>query len=341
MSDEDAGYPHRWEADVALEDGATVSMRPIRANDRQRLARFHGRQSRESIYFRYFSNHPTLSEAELSHFTEVDYRDRMGFVALLDDELVGVAGYEPWGNGRRAEVAFFVDDDHRGRGLATLLLEYLSVAAREAGYEGLFATVLPGNQSMIRVFYNAGFVVASRFAGGVVEMDLGLDSGPETARLLADRARRAEARSVARLLRPNCVAVVGASRQPGTVGYETLHNIVAGAFRGRVYAVNEGGGTGPVPVLRSLAELPEPVDVAIVAVPADRVDGVIADAAHAGASAVVVLSDGVDVDAAHAAARRFGIRLLGPSSVGLVNTDPAVSLRATFAPAIQIGRAHV
>ena len=127
-------YPARWAGDVVLSDGGTVHVRPIRSDDADALVAFHNRQSAESIYFRFFSSHPRLSAREVTYFTQVDHRDRVAFVAFLADDMIAVARYEPTGRPGTAEVAFFVDDHHHGRGLATVLLEYLVVAAREAGY---------------------------------------------------------------------------------------------------------------------------------------------------------------------------------------------------------------
>ena len=131
MSSAPAGYPATWETDVALSDGSTVAVRPIRPDDGPRIVAFHGRQSSESIYFRYFSPRPQLSDRDVEHLTNVDYIDRMALVSLRDDELVGVARYDRWKHRAEAEVAFFVDDEHHGRGIATLLLEHLAARGRE------------------------------------------------------------------------------------------------------------------------------------------------------------------------------------------------------------------
>ena len=158
-----AGYPAEWDADVVLSDGSTVRLRPIRPDDGDRIVEFHGRQSPESIYFRYFTPPPRLSDDEVQHLTNVDYVDRMAFVALRDDVMVGVARYDRWPLRSEAEVAFFIDDAHKGRGMATLLLEYLAAAARQAGISAFTATVLPTNQRMVGVFRAAGFQVRSTF----------------------------------------------------------------------------------------------------------------------------------------------------------------------------------
>lgn len=335
-------YPARWEADVVLADGGTAHVRPIRPEDRERILRFHARQSERSIYFRYLSPRPRLTDRELARLTTVDYVDRMAFVALLGDEIVGIARYDRPVGQESAEVAFFVDDDHQGRGIATLLLEYLATAARECGIPGLVATTLPENTGMIRVFTRAGFDVQTRFAGGVVEVALGIDPSPAGDATIADRARRAEATSVRRLLRPTSVAVIGASREPGTVGHEVFRALLDGGFAGPVYPVNRAAGhVAAVRAYATVEEVPDEIDLAVVAVPAAEVPATVASCARHRVGGLVVLSTGSGDDELGVAgrrelvelARRHGMRLIGPGSLGVLDTDPEVSLRATLATA--------
>ena len=327
------GYPARWESDVVLADGGTVHLRPIRPDDVERMVAFHGRQSAESIYFRFFSAHPRLSDRELKELTELDYRDRMAFVAILGDDLVAVGRYEPTGQPGAAEGAFFVDDGHHGRGLATLLLEYLVVAAREGGYTKLIATVLPHNSAMLATFRQAGFGSVARFADGVVEVAIDLQSTSQADAAIAERERRADARSVARLLQPATVAVIGAGRDPTSLGHRILVNLLEGNFDGPVYPVNaRADHVHGVPAFRSIEEVPRRVDLAIVAVPAGQVDDVVDQCARAAVGGLVIASGGVDGDAVAARARQRGMRVLGPGSLGLINDDPAHSLWALAGP---------
>lgn len=335
-------YPGHWETDAVLGDGSTARLRPIRPDDRERLRRFHGRQSRESIYFRYFRFRPELSEAELTSLTTLDYRDRMAFVALVGDELVAVARYERWPQRGDAEVAFFVDDAHQRKGLATLLLEYLAAAARERGLESFTASVLPENARMLAVFRRAGFAVKTRFQDGVIEVELGIEVTEETSAAIEERDRRAQARSVARLLRPGSIAVIGASRHRGQVGRELFDAVRAGGFTGPVHPVNPSADQiDAVPAVASVRELPEAVDLAIVAVPHEAVLDVARDCVAAGVGGLLVVSSGFSEAGPAgvarerelvALARGNGIRLIGPNAFGLVNTDPAVSLNALFVP---------
>ena len=334
-------YPERWEADVVLADGATAHVRPIRPDDGPRIADFHGRQPAENIYFRYFTPRPQLTDAEIEHLTHVDYVNRMAFVALQDEQLIGVARYDRWPTRSEAEVAFFVDDRHQGRGLGTLLLEYLASAARQTGIGGFTATVLPTNQRMLGVFRQAGFQATSSFEDGVIEVRLDLQPTPEAEAAIEARARRAEAQAVRRMLAPRSVAVIGASRDPSSVGHAVLRNLLLHEFAGPVYPVNRAADqVAGVPAVASVSDIGGPVDVAVVAVPAAEVPAVIEDCGRKGAWAAVIISAGFAESGAEGAAlsaatlrtaRRFGVRLLGPNCLGVINTHPEVRLHATFA----------
>lgn len=326
---------------MVLADGGTVHLRPILPGDGPLIHQFHARQSPESIYFRYFTAHPTLSEREVEQLTHLDYEDRMAFVALRDDVMVGVARYDRWPGRNEADVAFFVDEAYRGRGVATLLLEYLAAAASEVGIRAFTATVLPSNRKMVSVFRQAGFEADSSFEEGVIEVRLDLRPTPEAAAAIEARANRAEARSVRLLLEPRSVAVVGASRDRGSVGHEVLRNLLHHEFHGPVYPVNRAvDHVAGVRAVRSLEEIEGPVDLAVICVPAAEVPQVVEDCGRHEVPAVVVLSAGFAEagpegealsNATMAAARRFGIRLLGPNCLGVINTDPEVRLHATFA----------
>ena len=335
----------RWSADVVLADGSTARIRPIEPADAEHLVSFHDRQSRESIYFRYFTPRPRLSDEEIHHLTNVDGIDRMAFVADRDGELLGVARYDRYGTRPVAEVAFFTDDRFHGRGIATLLLEYLAAYARDVGISRFEAHVLPTNRRMVRVFTQAGFEASSEFADGVIEVTLGIEPSEEAAAAMAERARRSERRAVARLLEPRAVAVVGAGRDPDGMGHRVLRNLLRGPgrrpFQGSVYPVHpDARSVAGVRAYPSVLEIPDEVDLAVVCVPAAEVVAVIEDCGRSRVAAAIVISAGfaeagpegeAEQERLLAAARRFGVRILGPNCLGVVNTDPAFALHATFA----------
>lgn len=323
---------------MVLRDGHTVRVRPIIPEDAERLVRFHARQSPESIYLRYFSPRPELSEKDLRHFTHVDHHDRVAFVALAEDELIAVSRYERYRGTDTAEVAFFVDDANNGRGLAGLMLEYLAAAARERGVRRFAASTLPHNRKMLSVFRHAGFDVASRVEDGVVELSFPIDPTDASVAAFERRERAAESASVRPLLEPSSVAVIGVGRDGG-VGAVIYDHLLRYGFTGELHRVNfRAADDGWV---QRIEDLPDGVELAVVATPASSVIDVLDACGERSIRTAVVVSAGfatADQDgqalqrAARDVARRYGMRLLGPASSGVLNTDPAVRLNATIAP---------
>jgi acetyl coenzyme A synthetase (ADP forming)-like protein len=317
-----------------------VHVRPIERSDAGALVEFHNGLSDESVYLRFFSARPTLSQGDVERFTTVDHHDRAALVAELGDHLVGVARYDRIDATDEAEVAFVVADEHQGRGVATVLLEHLASAARERGITRFVAETLPHNRRMLDVFRSAGFDERARLADGVVHVDLFIEPTDRSRAVVEEREHRAEAASVARLLTPRSVAVIGASRNPATVGHQVLRNLLDGGFAGPVFPVNPGAAhVASVKAYPSVLDVPDPVDLAVIAVPSAAVLDAVRDCAGKGVAGLVVLSAGFgEVGTGGAAAqdelrdlaRRNGMRLVGPNCIGVANT--AVGLDATFSP---------
>ncbi|MEO1059199.1 MAG: acetate--CoA ligase family protein, partial [Actinomycetota bacterium] len=197
------------------------------------------------------------------------------------------------------------------------------------------AEVLGDNRAMLAVFAKAGWPLQRRFDSGVVDLDWELDTTAEFIDSVERREQRADSRAVARMLLPRAIAVIGASDRPGTVGAALWTNVSSSADV-PVYAVNprrpELGGT---PAFGTVDELPDEVSLAIIAVPATEllttIDGCIAKRMR---GAVVVTNldayDDIDVDALVRHARRHGLRIIGPSSMGLASLHPASRLQASI-----------
>jgi acyl-CoA synthetase (NDP forming)/GNAT superfamily N-acetyltransferase len=334
-------YPAHWEADVVLRDGGTAHLRPIRPDDADRLRRFHARLSDETIYFRFFSLLRELSDKDVAKFTNVDHVDRVALVATVGEEIIGVVRYERV-SPLLAEVAFNIEDDYQGRGVGSVFLEHIAAAARERGVARFVADVLPTNRKMLRVFKDAGYVVGNEMEDGVFRLEFSLEPTEDSRAVTFDREHRAEAESVRRLLHPASVAVVGASRAPRSIGRVVLRHIVDGGFTGSVYAVNAAAeDVGGVSSYASLADVPGHIDLAVLAVPAADVEGVVSQASAKGVRGLVVVSSGFaetgDAGGERQrrlvrAARGAGMRVVGPNSFGLLVTDPEVSLNASLSP---------
>ncbi|HEY3560591.1 MAG TPA: GNAT family N-acetyltransferase [Kribbella sp.] len=320
-------------------DGSVVRIRPVRADDDAALQAMNGRVSDESIYLRFFGISRTMAD-EYTHHLAADQDGHVALVAEYGGDVVGIASYELLRAGE-AEMAFLLQDSVHGRGIGTLLLEQLAATARENGIERLRADTLGENAKMLRVLVDSGFEQVRKLDSGVVELVLDTAFHPLTLEKMAERERAAENRSLDRLFSPRTVAVVGAGRTPGGIGHEVLRNIVDGGFTGTAYAVNpHAARIADVPAYPSIGAVPGTVDLAVIALPAEQVIGVLTECGQAGVGGAVVLTAGFsELGAAGrelqrellAVARRYSIRLIGPNCLGLVNTAPEISLNATFA----------
>jgi acetyl coenzyme A synthetase (ADP forming)-like protein len=337
-----AAYRAEWAADVVSADGRTVRIRPIRPDDNEKVLQLYERLSPESMYLRFFSPVPAPLALRTDRLTQVDQDEHVVIVAELGDEVVAMARYDRQRPGDTAEVAFVVDDAHQSRGLGTLLLEHLAAIGRGQGLRRFVATTLPQNRRMLAVFRDAGYEVTSHFEKGTIEVSFSI--GTTDASLAAQQARehRAEAESIAGLLTPSSIALIGASRRPGTIGHEILRNLLDGGFTGPVYPVNPNARavTG-VRAYPTIGDVPDDVDLAVVAVPAAEVPVAVRQCAAKAVRSLVIVSAGfaeVGGDQAQAErdlveiARRNGMRIVGPNCMGVINTSPAVRMNATFAP---------
>lgn len=339
---------------MVLRDGGTARIRPITTDDADRLVSFYEQVSDESKYYRFFAPYPRLSAKDVHRFTHHDYVDRVGLAVTVGGEFIATVRYDridaqgrpASGPADEAEVAFLVQDAHQGRGVASALLEHIAAVARERGIRRFAAEVLPANNKMIKVFRDAGYTQQRSFEDGSVHLTLDLEPTAESLAVQRSREHRAEARSVQRLLAPGSVAVIGAGRTPGGVGRTVLRNLLGAGFTGRTYAVNSAFAPDQqtidgVPAHRSLAEIGEPVDLAVVAVPADRVPEAVADCGEHGVQGLVVLSAGYAEWGAEGRerqrelvrqARSYGMRIIGPNAFGIINNSEAVRLNASLAP---------
>ncbi|HEY5875302.1 MAG TPA: GNAT family N-acetyltransferase, partial [Ilumatobacteraceae bacterium] len=259
-----------WESDVVLSDGLTVHIRPIQPSDKDALIAFHARQARESLYYRYFSARSGLSEKEAERFTNVDMENRAGLVVEDGDQLIAWGSFDRWPGRDDADVAFFTDDSHHGRGIATLLLEHLAALAIAVGITRFTAEVLGDNRAMLSVFTKAGWPVRRAFESGVVDLSWDLQETPAFLDTLERREQIGDSRAVARLLNPRAIAVIGASDRSGSVGWAVLRNVIKGAFPGAVYAVNPNREeVAGLVSHESIDAIEDDVSLAVIAVPVE------------------------------------------------------------------------
>jgi RimJ/RimL family protein N-acetyltransferase len=169
-----------YHARETLRDGTQITIRAVRPDDRDRIVQAFAGLERESIYTRFFTNRSSLSEAELAHLDTMDFVNEVMLVATIEREsaeiVIGGSRYvaEPSQQGRAAEIAFTVEEDYQGRGIAGLLLRHLIAIAREYGVARFEADVLATNKSMRAVFARCGLPVRETRDGSVVHITLTL-----------------------------------------------------------------------------------------------------------------------------------------------------------------------
>jgi acyl-CoA synthetase (NDP forming)/L-amino acid N-acyltransferase YncA len=332
--------------DALIADGRIVRIRPATAADAAGLTALFDSSSADGLRLRFFAvPGPATIATAVARLVRPLSADHAVLLAVEGGgRIVGVASYERAAdNPAAAEFAVFVDEHERGRGIGTLLLEHLAAQAKLHGVGELTGEVLPANSRMLRVARDLAAHARTDMSAEVVDVDLPTVAQEAAIAAADERHRTAERLSLRPLLAPRSVAVVGAGRAPGGVGHETLRALAEHGFNGTLFAVNpRADSVAGIPSVKSLRALPGLVDLAVIAVPAPAVAQVLRDAGQAGVRAAVVLSSGfgeageagraLQADAVRIA-REHSIRLLGPNCIGLLNTDRAVRLNATFAAA--------
>jgi acyl-CoA synthetase (NDP forming)/GNAT superfamily N-acetyltransferase len=343
-----------------LADGTMVEIRPARPDDFAAVKAMHEALSADNAYLRFFNLSPLAPLQEARRTCQQPGSDHGALLALSAGELVGCASFyvagEPGepvkkapGNeaqaGRRtAEIAFAVADHMHHRGIATLLLEHLVSLAACQQITTFTAQTLTENRAMQNVFADAGLPTNRHYADGIVELTIPLPADPlmtggggtvlgNYLSAVAGREGSADAASLRRIFRPESIVVVGASRRPGTAGRAILDSIRDGGYAGRVYAVNPHAPViGGERCLSSVVDLPEPADLAVIAVPAAAVADTAEQCGQRGVRSLVVVTSGLDASARAdllAACRRHGMRLVGPACYGVA--VPGIGLDASFA----------
>jgi len=316
-----------------LADGTTVLVRPARADDEPRVRAMHEALSPHSRRMRFFVSGAVTADALSHRICAGPGRGHGALLALVDGEVVGAASYDATGRPGVAEVALAVADRLQGRGVGTLLLEHLASRARREGITAFRADVLPDNHRMLQVFADLGLRPRQRLDRGVVELTLPLDLDDHYLDAVGEREGVADRESLRPLLRPASVVVFGGTRRPVSVGNAVLRNIRAGGFAGRLYAVHpQAAGVAGVAAARSVADLPQTPDLAVVAVPPGAVLDVARACGERGVGALVVITADLGADAERellAVCRSHGMRLVGPNCFGVASLG-SVRLQATF-----------
>ena len=299
--------------------------------------------ARESVYHRFFQVKTHLEPEELEAFTKLDYDDRMALVATRGENIVGVGRY--WRdeeNPETADVAFAVVDAEQGKGIATRLVRYLTTYAQQRGISSFRSSVLADNHVMIRVFRNSGYPMRREEGEGLYKVEFPTAEVSWFGRSDEIDEQRAIAASLMPVFYPSAVAVVGASRDPRSIGGRLFTNLINGDFTGPVFPVNpKADVVRSVKAYKSILDVPGRVDLAFIVVPSRFVNEVVKDCVEKGVRGLVVISAGFSETGEAGSeleaelmetVRNAGMRMVGPNCMGLINMDSAISMNGQFGP---------
>jgi acetyl coenzyme A synthetase (ADP forming)-like protein len=329
-------------SDVILRDGTTLRLRPPRPEDADALLAFFAALSQRSLYLR-FHGFPSLGPELVEQLFDPDWKERGALLGTFAEDgsehVVAVANYERLRDPAVAEAAFAVADPYQRRGIGTRMVEQLAERAGREGIDRFVAEVLADNRDMLGVFEGLGFELTRELGGGEIEIQFPIAPTERYEERVDERDHVAVTASLRPFFEPRSVAVVGASRRRGSIGGELFRNILDADFAGTAYPVNrDGSSVAGVRGYRTIAEIPDDVDLAVICVPASSVLDAAEDALRKGIRALVVISagfaeigrEGVErQEQLLALVRAHGARLIGPNCLGISVAGP--SLNATFA----------
>ncbi len=332
---------HSYDSDVVLRDGSTLRLRSLVPGDEAWLGAVDSLVSadRNAAFVRLL---PSTSE-HVERVVNARPEEAFALVGEVAGKPCAVATYRRWPDRPdRAEVAIAVAEAVQGRGIGTHMLETLADIGREHGLEAFESELGGSHDAMKRVLSDSGFDMGAHLDGGVVNVAISLEPTPELEARIAARAQVAATASIRSFFRPEAVAVIGASARRGKIGSEVLHNLQGHGYKGRLVAINPTlDQIDGVPAYARVTDVPHSIDLAVVCVPAPAVGAVVDDCIAHGVKALVIITAGFSEIGPEGAVleadlvariRRAGVRLVGPNCMGLLNTDPVVSMNATFSP---------
>ena len=329
---------------VLLKDGTTATLRPIQFEDGPLLITFLKHVSEDTRHKRFFGN-VSVETATAKLLEPVSDNISLGLVVVVGDEapqIVAHGEYRHDPDSQGAEVAFIVSDQSQGKGLGTLLLERLVLSACRQGINHFYADTETSNVHMREVFKTSGFDIKEDLDGPDVRITFDITPTANSVSRFELHERVATVASLLPFFKPRNVAVVGASRNPDSIGYRILENLIINHFNGPVYPVNpKAKVVGSVLAYPSVGAIPGEVDLAIITAPSPAISSILDDCGQKGVRAAIIISAGFaelgdagrkQQEALVQKARGYGMRLIGPNCLGLLSTSPEVRLNASFSP---------
>jgi len=339
-------YPSKYESEAVLKDGSRIFLRPVQQNDSGKWLDFMSRMKRHKEYIRLHNIPEEMTEKYAASCCSIDYYNNFIFVALAvkkrKQEIVGLGRYYRLPQKNSADVFFLVDESFQNKGIGTAIMELLVDAARDNGIRS-FEAMIPENNNteIVKAFNSYGFHLERKLEEGLSRVTFSIAPTLRIAEKELERERLAAVASLNPVLSPRSVAIIGASRKESSIGQIVVQCIMDSKFSGVIYPVNPNAESIlTVKTYPSVLDIPGNVDMAIIVVPAAIVPGVVEQCGQKGVRALVIISDGFRESGSEGAEREqrvrdislgYGMRVVGPNCMGVINTDRKVRFNGTFA----------
>lgn len=320
--------------------------RPITKEDASAWLDFYRRLSSRPESLRLQRVPLSINIEDALRYCDIDYVNRFALVAEVrescEKHIVAVGRYNRLPDSRTAEMSIIVLASYQQKGIGTKLIEYLAAAARKQGIE-FFETLIPqDNTAMLSVFRSYGFPMNQWPERDVYRVTFSLTRSPQIDEKKDERTAQATHKSLDYILKPQSVAVIGASNRPGAMGGLILKSLLQSGFQGPVYPINANYETVmSVKAYPSVLAVPGDIDLAVIAAPSTQILNIVDECGRKKIKGIIVIADGFrEKDEQGAALEKemvdtafsYGMRIIGPNCMGAINNDPQVKLNATFAP---------
>ena len=337
----------QYEINASLEDGSKILLRTIHPEDAEACLNFIHRINDQTKFLRFGHSKEPASIDSARHFCNVDYTSSfvLAAEAVHDGKgMVAIAKYLKLPGKNSAEIFILVDEIYQGKGLGIILLENLAKVARNQGISTFESDVAVENSSVHSLITGFGFHITKIMEKNISHIVMRIASSKKSIHREEEEERSATIESLKSILYPKSIAVIGASRYPGTIGYLLVRSLIESGYVGAVYPVNPNiEVVSSIKTYSSVLAIPGEVEMAILAVPAPIVLKVAEECGQKGVRGLIVISDGFKESGPEGAARErelreialgYGMRIVGPNCMGVINTDPAINMNATFSPAV-------
>ncbi|MCX6003294.1 MAG: GNAT family N-acetyltransferase, partial [Chloroflexi bacterium] len=331
---------------VILKDGTTLTLRAIQTEDLDKLISLFKRLGPRTVYLRFRQNMTQISREEARQPCTIDYDNTFALIATTgegdNEKFIAVGRYARLPKADRATAALVVEDAYQRRGVGTSIIEKITAIAREKDIRYFDAGTLTESAEAMKVLEDAGFKKTEEAEHGVLRMVLDLSPNQIAEEKASQREEVATIASLHAFLKPKTVAVIGASHRPEGLGYRVFDALLNQKFNGTVYPVNPNAvSVASVKAYPSILDVPGEVDLAVVVIPAEYVQQVAEQCGHKGVRGIVVITSGFGEAGFDGekmqenllnTVRSYGMRMVGPNCMGILNTAPDVSMNASFSP---------